>query len=88
MHLLVFSISGFPILVAKSINIPGFSINSAILILSSISALKINKLNSFRAPTASCPLTFLSNLSNREKVALVANLTKTCLAKVTARSNK
>ena len=47
----------------------------------------MNKVNPFRALTTPLPLIFLSNLSNTDEVALVANLGKTCLAKGTARSN-
>ena len=41
-------------------------------------------MNPFPALTAPFALTFLSNLSNTEEVALVANLGKTSLAKGTA----
>ena len=44
-------------------------------------------MNPFPALTAPFALTFLSNLSNTEEVALVANLGKTSLAKGTARSS-
>ena len=46
----------------------------------------MNKLNFFPALTAPHPLNFLSNLSNSDEVALVANLGKTSLAKGTERS--
>ena len=44
-------------------------------------------MNPFSALTAHCPFILLSNLSNTEEVALVANLGKISLAKGTARSN-
>ena len=44
----------------------------------------MNKLNPFLALTVSLPLIFLSNLSDTEAVALVANLCKTSLIKATA----
>ena len=47
----------------------------------------MNKVNPFTDLTASRPFIFLSNLSNTEELALVANLGKRSLAKGTARSN-
>ena len=47
----------------------------------------MNKLSPFHALTTPCPTIFLSNSSNTNKVSLVANLSKTPLAKGTARSN-
>ena len=41
----------------------------------------MNNVNPFPALTAPFPLIFLSNLSNTDEVALVANLGKTSLAK-------
>ena len=57
-----------------SINRPEFSSDSTILIISSISSFEMNKANTFPALTAPVPLVFLSNLSNTNEVALVANL--------------
>ena len=48
----------------------------------------MNKVNPFPALTAPCPLTFLSKLSNAEKVALVAKLRGAFLAKGIARFDK
>ena len=45
----------------------------------------MNKMNPFPALTATQTLIFLSNLSNIDKVNLVANLGKTSLAKGTVR---
>ena len=70
---------------AKSVNTPESFSDFTILILS-ISPFEINKVNRFSAVTASRPLTFLSNLSNIDKVALVTNLGKTSLVKRVARS--
>ena len=44
----------------------------------------MNKVNPFPAPTASCPLIFLSNLSITDEVALVAYCGKIFLIKGTA----
>ena len=46
----------------------------------------MNKVNPFPALTASTPLIFLSTLSYTVEVALVASLSKTSLAKETAKS--
>ena len=46
----------------------------------------MNKMNPFPALTATQTLIFLSNLSNIDKVNLVANLGKTSLAKGTVGS--
>ena len=47
----------------------------------------MNKVKSFPAPKAPFPLILLSNLSNIDEVALVANLGQTSLAKGTVMSN-
>ena len=44
-------------------------------------------MNRFRTLITPCPLIFISNLSNIDEVALVANLGKTYLAKGTERPN-
>ena len=46
----------------------------------------MNKVNPFSALTAPSPLIFLSTFSKINKVALVANLGKTSLAKGTTKS--
>ena len=73
--------------VAPSINRTDFSSDTAILIKLSLSLFEMNKLSPFHALTTPCPTIFLSNSSNTNKVSLVANLSKTPLAKGTARSN-
>ena len=47
----------------------------------------MNKMKPFPALTTPCPLISLSNYSNTDKFALVANLGKIYLAKGLARSN-
>ena len=47
----------------------------------------MNKMNSFFALATLFRLFFLSNLSNTDKVSLVASLGKTSLAKLTAMFN-
>ena len=85
MHLLVFFlISCFTISVAASINRPGFSSNSTILITSSMSSFEMNKVNPFL--TAPCSLIFLSNLYITYEAALIANISERSLANRTASS--
>ena len=57
-----------------------------ILIISSISSFKINKVNPFHALTASFPLIFLSNLFIAFEAKLLTNPGKLSLAKGIARS--
>ena len=72
-----FFIPCFTVSVAPLIHTPDFSGESMILIMSVMSSFEMNKLSPFPAITAPCPLIFLSNLSNTDEVALVANLNKT-----------
>ena len=77
-----FLTSCFTVSVALSINRPESSSNIMIFIISSISSFELNKLYPFPALTAPCPVSFLSNLSNTDKVALVISLgSKTSLVK-------
>ena len=72
--------------VAPSINRAESSSDFSILMTSSISSIQMNKMNPFPALAAPLLLISLSNLSNTDKVALVANSGKTALAKETAKS--
>ena len=63
-----FFISWFTVSVTLSIYRPGFSSDSTILIIASISSFEMNKVDLFPAITAPFPLIFLSNLSNRDEV--------------------
>ena len=74
------------LVVVPSNNRSNFSIESTILIISSISSIEINKVNLFPTLAVPCQL-FLKILSNTEEVTLVDNLGKTSLAKGTAQSN-
>ena len=80
-------ISCFTVSVFPSINTPEFSGKVMILIISSITSFKMNKVNSFPSLTTPCALIFLSKLSATDKVALVANLGKINLVNQTAKSN-
>ena len=88
-----FFILCFTVSVAPSTNKPDFSSDSTIFIISFKPSFEMNKGNPFAAVTAllvaiaPCTIVFLIDLSNTYKIALVANLGKTSLAKKTARSN-
>ena len=82
----LFSYFMFYYLTAPSINRLDFSRDSNILIISSISSFDIRKLNPIPALRVSCPLYFLSNLSNIGEIALVVDLGNTSLAKETTNS--
>ena len=71
---------------APSVNRLEVSNDFAILIISSITSSKINKVNTFPVLTAPRPLSLPSNLSNIDAVSLNANLGKTSLEQQTARS--
>ena len=73
--------SCFTISVGQSINRPEFSSDFTIQIISFISSFQMNKLNLFPVLMAPLRLIFLSNLSNIDEVALVANLGKAPLAR-------
>ena len=80
-----FFISCSTVSVAPSINRPEYSSDFLILLISSLSSIKIIKFNPFHALTAPRPLIFLSNLSNVEEIVSVTNLGKTSLSEETAR---
>ena len=80
--------SSFTVSVAQSINRSGFSSDSKVLVISSISSSEMYKVNPFPVLAAPCQLIFHSNLFNTDEVALVTNLGKTSLAKGTTKKSK
>ena len=80
-----FFYSCFTVSVAPSINRPESSSEFTVLMTSSISSFKMNKVGAFPTLTDYCTLIYLSNLSFTAKTAIVSNLGRTSLAKETAR---
>ena len=80
--------SSFTVSVAQAINRSGFSSDSKVLVISSISSSEMYKVNPFPVLAAPCQLIFHSNLFNTDEVALVTNLGKTSLAKGTTKKSK
>ena len=71
--------------VSVAVSISIFFIDFTGLMRSSISAFEINYLNIFQGLNTPRPLSFLSNLSNTDHIALVNCLSKTLLTKRRAR---